>query len=110
MSTKVKASSTTQEAWFVPVHATLYKNDANTKVVGVYVTDTLPQQAAVQGTRNKQGKITLKVKAIAVDPKKTKSSRLFNFVNTTNPEWNITIEFLVQEGILDESALELLVE
>ena len=91
---------------FVPTYAKLFAKKDETKVSGVYLSNQSPTQATVVHKKVK-GKIQLQVSALVSDSD-DKTSRLHNFVNRSSSDWAITIQFLVQEGILDEEALDLI--
>lgn len=101
-----KSTTASEQVMFVPTYAKLFAKKDETKVSGVYLSNQSPTQATVVHKKVK-GKIQLQVSALASDSN-DKTSRLHNFVNRSSSDWSITIQFLVQEGILEEEALDLI--
>ena len=100
-------STASEQTFFVPSHAKFYAKKNETAVSGVYLSNRKPAKATVIAKKVK-GKIDYKISAFVEPDKDDKNPRLYNFVEMTDSDWNITMQFLVQEGIL-ENALDYLV-
>lgn len=104
MANKATASDATSEM-FAPLRAVLCTRDGEDEVFSIWFSNKPRQRAARKITKSK-GKITLLLQAQEPVDKKAKNQSLSCFVYTDDPDWNLMLDYCIQENLVDEEKAE----
>lgn len=104
MTKKATASDSTS-GMFEPLRAVLCTRDGEDKVFSIYFNNKPRQRAARQITKVK-GKIKLLLQAQEPVDKKAKNQSLSCFIYDDDPDWNLMLDYCIQENLVDEEKAE----
>jgi hypothetical protein len=103
MAKPATASATTSEM-FVPLRATLCTREGQDEVFSIYFSSK-PRLRAERELTKVKGRIKLLLQA-QEPPDKKKTLSLTCFVYNDDPDWNLMLDYCVQENLVNEDAAE----